>query len=392
MRASALILVLSLLANAALLTALAAGHRAHRTEGAGQQSTSAATVQAANGQSEPADTLWTDLQSSDLTAARDRLRAEGFPPSIIRTILKAKLAAQYEPERKAIEGPPREQAFWLRPMYNPDTAAALAALAAKQRRLLTELLGPDPNDYVAQSIRHKIAGLSPEKAAQLGDINDRYSFRQMEIWARRHGENPGEQQRQLAELEKAKHAEFAQILSPQELEAFDFRSGNTAGRLRARIGSIETNEEEFRALYKLQAAYDEATGEPIASEADSRARSIVNEKFEGEIAAVLGPDRWQAMQRSGDYFYQQTSRLVTRLGLPAQTANDLYAMQREFQDRQASIVRQTPDRAAAAEQLKALETEATARALHALGGSTKALEAYKTYGGGWLAIAPPPKS
>src|SRR5262249_89635 len=89
-------------------------------------------------------------------------------------------------------------------------------------------------------------------------------------------------------------------------------------------------------------------------------------------------------QRATDYGYRQTTQLVARLNLPPETANSLYAIQKEFEDRRTTLYRinaGNPEEVAA--QSAALQKEAVDRIAPILGDASR-VDPYKQYGGNWL--------
>jgi hypothetical protein len=114
-----------------------------------------------------------------------------------------------------------------------------------------------------------------------------------------------------------------------------------------------------------------------------RQRSEAQKQFTEQIKASLGPERGAEYVRSQDFNYRQTSQLVARLALPAETANQIWSVQQDIQKRNESLA---ADRSTSPEQrtqqLAALMNEATARISATLGA--RGFEAYKQYGGRWM--------
>lgn len=183
------------------------------------------------------------------------------------------------------------------------------------------------------------------------------------------------------------HAEFATVLTPEELEHYDLRTSNTANNLRYRLDTFDASEAEFLTLYRLQRAFDEQysfTG--TSTPEQSRLRGEASRQLDERIAAALGSVRYADYQRSTDHNFQQANLLVARLGLPPATASSLYSVQKEFEERRNTAYRSsTPaTRDELPKQMAALQQEATAKIATVLGGNTTAVEAYKQHGGSWL--------
>ena len=52
-----------------------------------------------------------------------------------------------------------------------------------------------------------------------------------------------------------------------------------------------------------------------------------------------GAERFEQYQRATDYSFRQTTQLVARLQLPPDTAQKLYAVQKEFEQRRNELYR-----------------------------------------------------
>jgi hypothetical protein len=359
----------------------------------------------ASGPPEKSETnTWAALATGDLAAQRDRLLAEGFPPATIRAILAAQIREGFAARRKALDTAAADAPFWKPARPDPVVQAQLRALGREEQKAIEALLGPDPDNNAIAELRRQIPGASDEKLAQLREIQTRYAEQTSKIYGDRPGTLLPDERQKINALQKAMHDEFAAVLSPEELEAYDLRASPTANQLRYNLTAFDATEDEYRAIFKVQRAYDEQLRDlaptlgsgPLTPE-QSRARQTIQEQLNADLKAALGDQRYADYQRAMDYNYRQTTQLVARLNLPPQTANELYAVQKEMEQRRmnfaASANGTALTREQAMEQMTALQQEATARVTSALGGNAAALEAYKQYGGSWLAnlVPRPPR-
>jgi hypothetical protein len=338
--------------------------------------------------------VWSEVHANELPLQRDRLQAEGFPPSAVRAILMAQIRERFAARRKAAEPGSADAPFWKPIAPDPKNQAELRAIAREEQKAIRDLLGPDPENGPAARLRQQFPELPAEKIDLLAAIRERYDEQRQDVYSYARGQlTPGEREK-VAVLEKAMHAEFATVLTPDELEHYDLRTSNTANSLRHRLSTFEPTETEFRNLFRLQRAFDEQysfTG--TSTPEQSRLRSEAHRDLNQQIAAALGPIRYTDYQRSTDYHFQQASQLVGRLGLPPGTANTLYNVQQEFEERRNAIYRNTipAKRDELPQQMATLQQEATARISTVLGGNATAIEAYKQHGGTWLVnLAPRP--
>src|SRR5471032_292452 len=148
MKLSTVVLAGSLAANAALIAMIVVGLSDDSSFAKHTASATAANTKtsAAKGAPAPGPGGWSELQNGDLAALRDRLRAEGFPPEIVRAILAAQIRESFAARRKAIEEAQGETPYWKNPNRDPKTQAALRDLNQEQDKILKDLLGNDGRD------------------------------------------------------------------------------------------------------------------------------------------------------------------------------------------------------------------------------------------------------
>ena len=331
--------------------------------------------------------LWAELQGGDLNTLVARLKAAGFSTSMIRAIVFAQVNEQFAARRKELAGNQTEQPFWKNQrsaMMDPKIMTALRDLGKEQMALMKSLLGPDGvpgSDEMNAWQRRQFGNLTPEKLTQLQSINTDYSELQQEIMQKANGVILPEDREKLAFLEKEKLADIAKTLTPQEFEDFQLRSSNTANQLRGQLGSFNTTEAEFRALYKAAAAIDEkyrTAGTRNPGDYQNRQADMLT-----QAKAVLTPERFAAYNLATDPQSRQVSSLVARLELPPATTQQVVSLQQDFQNRQRALMTNrelTPANRTA--QQAALLQEATAKLSTTL--TPRGLEAYKQNGGQWL--------
>lgn len=398
MKISTIVLAGSLAANLALAAAFVAGSSAGRTpvpSAVGSHPAPAAAATSGSGTLAPMDpAAWSHLQTDDLHAFMDRLRAEGFPPSMIRAIMAEQIRVQFAPRRAALDRKAAERPFWEPATNDPKTAAALRQIMKEQNQAVKDLLGPDPaeEELAMSNLRRQAPGLSDDKLSAINRIQQAINEQRADLLAGVSGIITPDMSAKLGELTKAQHDAIAQTLTPQELEEYDLRTSNTASQLRYQLSAFNPSEQEFRTLFELQSQFGDQLGPmySMPSQDEMKARADAQKQLNDQIVAALGPDRGADYTRSLDYNYRQTSQLVTRLDLPPETANDIYALQKDIQQR-ANTVRMdrtlTPDDRV--QQLAALADETKAKVTASLGDT--GFEAYKQYGGSWMQTLQPPR-
>ncbi len=385
MKISSLVLALSLAANAALVAMFVAG-RSSAPANARQVSIAADQPVLADAKPSTAATdVWSVLQSEDRRTEVQKLQAEGFPPSMIRAIITAQVMESLAARRKALERS-ADAPFWLPPNRDTNAQAALRDIYREQSKLLKELLGPDPENGTAASLRRQIPELPADKIDQLAGIRDRYDEMRSDLYANVRGQMLPEEREKVNALEKAMHNELAAVLSPAELEAYDLRMSNTANNMRYNLAAFDASEQEFRAIYRLQKDFDDQfnnyTGGPM-SEEQRKARMDAQKALDENLKSALGADRYAEYQRATDYNYRTTTQLVARLELPPETTNQIYAVQKEYQDRARAIYQDSSippqDRTA---KVQSLLPEIQGKLTPLL--TARGYDAYKQYGGSWL--------
>jgi hypothetical protein len=331
----------------------------------------------------------TQLQSGDIATLVSRLRAAGFSPAMIRTIVAAQVSEEFAARRKALLAAREETPFWKSQRifdYDPKTQAALRELGKEQSNRLKALLGPDAlagDDMQSFYQRRQYGDIPRGKIDQIQSITSDYNDLTQEIYAKTNGlVMLAEDREKIAFLEKEKLADLAKVLTPQELEDYQLRNSNVANQLRFSLTTFNATEAEFRAIYRANAAVEAELG-PLGNVRTSDDMRKRQDATMAQLQGIMPPERLAELKFATDPEYQQINRLVARLELPPATSQTVVALQKDMQQR-ATAVR--TDRALAPEakntQLAALNQEATAKLTTTLG--TRGFEAYKQNGGYWL--------
>ena len=395
MKASTFFLTASLGVNAALVAVLLAGTAQRQgadvpvaPAAAPADPASAARASAAAPSAVDPET-WNQLESADLRTMLAQLRAAGLPPELVRAIMAEAVRVQFAPRRAALNARYKEPPYWNPGAVDPKQQAEMREIMRAQDKAQRDLLGtePDPADPYFATLHRQFPNWPEEKFAALAQIRADYSARQSEIFANVRGALTPDDQRQLAALDRAQRDAVAQALSPQEFDEYQLRTSSAAQNLRSQLTAFDTTEQEFRALFKLQSAFDDQYGRFYAAPTREEmiARSNAQRQLTEDVHAALGDARFADYQRATDYNFRQTSALVARLELPPDTALQLYNVQKQFEQRRAELMRgaNRDTIQGAIQQVTALQQEMTAQVTPLL-GSARAVEAYKTNGGAWL--------
>lgn len=332
--------------------------------------------------------VWGSLQAGDLPDLVTRLRAAGFPPATVRAIVAAQVRASFAARRNALLGSAAAAPFWKTPQRDPNALAAMRQLDREEQNAVRDLLGEaEPDDPLARlTLNGGLEFLPADKAAEVRRIIREYEERRSDVFAAGYASMVDREK--ITALEKEQRAAIARMLTPQEFFEYDLRRSNTANSLREELSAFQPTEEEYRAIFSIRAAFDERFSSfiPGRTPEEMRQRSEAQRLMKEQIKAVLPPDRAAEYERMTDFNYRRTNQLVGRLELPPETTDQLFAMQKEYEQRRNDLYRgasRTADREQINEQLKVMQQEATARVAPLLGGM-RGVEAYKQYGGSWI--------
>lgn len=332
--------------------------------------------------------LWADLSTPDLSQLVVRLRAAGFPPDLLRAILAAQISESFASRRQALAPNSAALAYWKNASTDPATALQLRQLDREEQKQLSDLLGPDAesDDALTRLDQTNVTFLPAEKARDVLAVVRDYADRRADLNAT--GVTYQTDREKLNALDRELHDRIAQLLTPAELLEYDLRTSNTARNLRANLDVFQPTEEEFRMIYQLRAPVEERQRSEMVITSDSPVGQALRLRTE-QIKTALSPQRAADYERSTDFNYRRTSQLVARLELPPATTDQLWAVQKEFEQRRSSGMTEVPV-AERQQRLAALQQEAVAR-LTPLLGNARNVEAYQQYGGQWLqSLAPRP--
>ncbi len=339
--------------------------------------------------------LWNDIAHGDLRDVAARLKAEGFPPSLQRAIVAALIADRFVARHKELGQLIATQPWWYQLNGSPVGSKIIQMrqqIAREEKDALEQILGPDPGatDYRRAQRLRQYGDLPPEKQTELERITSDYNELMQEVRMASQNILLPEDREKLAYLDKEKRADIVKLLSPEELFEYDLRSSPSASTLRYQLSAFNPTEDEYRALMKLQLAFDAQypSGETMTMD-QRRQRSEAQPKLTEQARDVLSPERFAEYQQKTDPAYVSTNALVTRLQLPDTATADLVAVQKDITKR-ATDVRQdrslSSDQRAA--QLAALASEGQVRVGTIVGDSN--LPAYRQSAGYWLNNLRPP--
>lgn len=331
---------------------------------------------------------WASLSGGSLTEMVARLRAAGYPVAVVRALVSARVSEEMRPRiRELMAGVP-EPEYWTSTRFaqDPKVTAAQRETYQEYLKTLKDVLGADAvddNEINQYRRRRHFGEISAEKAVELQRIAADYSELKNEIYREANGVLMPEDRRQLEYLDQELHADYAKILTPEELERCELRSSATADTLRSQLAAFKPSEEEFRQMFHAAREIEAQFGSlqaALPAEQNRQRQAAILEKAQ----ALLSPERYDAFKQATDPRYTTLNRIAARYDLPTAVVPEVYAVQQEIQQRARKV--KATERAA---QLPVLAQEAATRISPLLG--ERAFQAYRLYGGQWIEnLATPP--
>ncbi len=282
---------------------------------------------------------WRDVESSDFRQYMENLRAIGCPEETIRDLIVAEVNKMFSPRFAALAAETQKFEHWRNSSLRGTNTilVQLRALHEERRGLLRQLLGIDDDPYAKwanidlNGLRWegKFNFIAPEKQAQVRAILEKYEQR-IEAARAGRGELAGDGN-STKRLREQRQQELAQILSPDELKELALRDSNAADSLRSRFGAMDLTEGEYRKLYELRKAYEDAQG-VVADFSDPekvRQRSEARRQLEDAYRAVFGEDRWNELQKQQDPTWRGLSQVGQQNNLSPALLDQAWQYQRQ---------------------------------------------------------------
>ncbi|MEO7800251.1 MAG: hypothetical protein ABIY47_21255 [Opitutaceae bacterium] len=391
-----ILIAVSFALNATLLGLFVSGlwnSSSRKTQGAFRRNANERSAVSAPANIDPA--IWPAMQTDDLAAQITRLQAAGFPKNIIYPIISARVDEAFRGRFQAIPQEKTDTPFWKLRSRTSKLDLARSELHREKQKLLTDLLGEDPGDTgvpepMQRILEQRLVHSVPTE--KLGDVQKLLSEFADKRSNLARGSDATAYHKYIAALERTQRAALAQILSPGELVEYELRMSESAEYLRFDLADFDANEAEFRRIFPLWQSLNERFGEKISIRSDTpQDRVEARRQLVDQVKAALGSPRGEDYERATDRNYRNAKKLVERLQLPPETANQLWSLQKETQQRakliagDAALSRDEQNR-----QIAVLAEQARAQVTAALG--EQGFQAYPRYGGEWMQALEPPKT
>lgn len=322
------------------------------------------------------------LRSGDNRVLRDALLAADLPDEIVRGIISIQLWNRHRDHLKSLQEslyPNQNEQWWITPNHQINSAAARAhqeemrRLQREMQAELTELLGPASNAQVFHGYDQRLAFLPQEKRALITQIEQDYNELISEINQETGGFQLPSDQEKIRFLEEEKQRDLAAILTPEQLADFELRTSPTANNLRHQLSRFQPTEAEYRAIYALQRDFDEQFGHQRNAGRNQTPdywaqRREAEKALNQQIRSTLGEERFTDYRLAQDHEFQRLQAAAARASLPPEATRELYGM-RDLVTADSRLVAADPslDLPAKREALKHLAASARERILSTLG-------------------------
>jgi hypothetical protein len=310
---ASLLLIASLLANAALVAVLAT-RSPDESRLAGRNASGVSTPSPArDARGETA--LRTALAAGEAKA----LEAAGVAPELAHDIALGRKLSQLTAQIRQTETGGADSRWWR---AHPTAGNAAREKAQRLRRELATALG-DSGGLLGAGDASQLAFLPEAKRAALRRILDDYA--EMTAQYATGGVQLAADREQLRLLRAEKERDISALLTPAELLEYEMRTSPSAATVRARYGDGLETEADFRKIYALQKAFDEKfPAEALTGRINPetmRARAEAQRQLQDDIRASLGDAAYAQLRRATDADLRTVDALVARLGLPAATTD-----------------------------------------------------------------------
>jgi hypothetical protein len=246
------------------------------------------------------------------------------------------IAHQMVNEQMAGKNPQAKLPYWKRGAMNKETMAEMQAFQAERTALIESVLGPDAKTSLSMDPafrNQRFGNLADDKIDAIGQIEQDYNNLMSQ---RMIGANPAEMSKRMQErelLEKEKRADIAALLSPDELEQYELRTSRSANQMMHQLRNVEVSEDEFKSLYRLQKAIDDAYPQgPGMNQETMAARMAAQRELTQQVRGVLGDERYYQYLEGSDHNFAMAKGFVEKYpSLPSSVTLQLYDLQNQVQ-------------------------------------------------------------
>jgi hypothetical protein len=360
-KATTVVLSLSLLANIGCLAWIATESSTPSARAKASPPSAAVTAGSAN-----SDTIRIALASGNAA----ELEAAGVSADVARDLALGRSFSRLAEKVRAAQNRGTGDGQWWKSRGAATSTGREHQLLAR-RELADALIAAFGHDLgVGGGDQSQLGFLSPEKREALRRIIQDYDEMMAKFGAS--GIQLASDREKLRLLRQERDRDIAALLSPDELLAYEMRTSVSGNSVRARYGDAIQSEAEFQKIFALQKAFDEKFPREAMmgriSPETMRARAEAERQLEADIRASVGDDRYAALRRAADPDARTIDSIASRLNLAPSTADLILASRTAYSAESQRILNDTsvpmPDRRS---QIQALATKAKSELTRTLG-------------------------
>ena len=280
------------------------------------------------------------LDGTDLRAMRDALEATGLTADDAKAILRTRIRQSQKAARDAIDRrrSPNEEIWWYqdeeaRQKFEEQRRADRRVLDQHITATLAGLFGEEPKPAAEPKIHSQAQFLPESKRLAVSRILEDYEAMQREARPRNfHGTGLPSDDEKRRFIEEERRRDLAEILSPEELRAFDQRHSQTAQNLRWQLGGMKPTQQEyeiiFAARHELDTRFDPRDSAERPPDHWQKRQEAENEIL-GRLRSTLGEERFIDYALSNDHQSRQVTLAVERYGLAPDVTRQLWKLRQE---------------------------------------------------------------
>jgi RNA polymerase sigma factor (sigma-70 family) len=292
---------------------------------------------------------WRALESPDYRQYIANLRAAGCPEQTIRDIIITDLERVYGQRIAKLSTPSAGRSYWIRQYSTVNTRRELEIkqIEEEKRAAIRELLGID-----AEEEAHRRTGvpvpydegfefLPGDKRACLREIDREFKALVASNDAQRAAWRESDHHSQRRDIYVWKEEAIKGLLSPEEFEEYEIRSGYHAQGLRVRLSPFEPSEQEFRKILQIEKDFgkdkDYIDPRDVGLPSGSALDPVTKEQFEKALREELGERRYAEYKLSMDNNYGFLHSLVQGSELPRENARAVFDLNKSAEQRARAI-------------------------------------------------------
>lgn len=278
------------------------------------------------------------FSAADLKGSIQRLRAVGCPEETIQDLIVAEVGRLYADKSRTIWSTGSHEKYWQardndESMFGSERSKQYAALEKERVALLTDLLGFDPQKRQREESGYldyrerQVSFLPAEKREAVVRLLEEFSVKENEHYRRNRGLYDAQERAERKELQAEKERGIAALLTPDEFRQWERRSSQVASQLQSEISTMSLTQTQYETLFDLRKklgdnlyVFGDQANDPQARERSEQAKK----EFLADLRSSLGEDvakEWELSRTPG---YSDLFRMAKAENLPADTARKVF--------------------------------------------------------------------